>query len=105
MRDSKSLIDDREVTLAFYGSIVYLAVVSAVRAPHDPPDPTVAISAIVAAATVLYIAHVFAALVPLFARHGHMRGSDVARALRHDVPLLLSAVVPAFPLSLAATGT
>jgi hypothetical protein len=104
MRDLRSLIDDTEVTLAFYGSIVYLAVVSAFGAQHEQPDPTVAISAIVAAATVLYIAHVFAALVPQVARRGHLRGRDVAEALRHDLPLLVSVVVPALPLALAAAG-
>jgi hypothetical protein len=105
MRDLRSLIDDTEVTLAFYGSIVYLAIVSAFGSQRDPPDPTVAISAIVATATVLYVAHVFAALVPRVARQGHLRGRDVARALRHDVPLLVAVVVPVFPLVLAAAGT
>jgi hypothetical protein len=105
MPDLRSLIDDTEVTLAFYGSIVYLAIVSAFASQDEPPYPTVAISAIVATATVLYIAHVFAALVPRVARQGHLRGSDVARALRHDVPLFVSAVVPAIPLGLAAAGS
>jgi hypothetical protein len=105
VRALRTLIDDAEVTLAFYGSIVYLAIVSAFGSQHDPPDPTVAISAIVATATVLYVAHVFAALVPRVARQGHLRGRDVARVLRHDVALLLSVVVPAIPLSLAAAGT
>jgi hypothetical protein len=105
MRDLRSLIDDTEVTLAFYSSIVYLAIVSAFGSQREPPDPTVAMSAIVATGTVLYIAHVFAALVPHVARRGHLRGSDVTRALRHDVPLLVSVVVPATPLGLAAAGT
>lgn len=100
----RSLIDDTEVTLGFYGSIVYLAIVSAFGSQREPPDPTVAISAVVATATVLYIAHVFAALVPQVARQGHLRGSHVARALRHDVPLFVSVVVPVIPLGLAATG-
>ena len=100
-----TLIDDAEVTLAFYGSIVYLAIVSASGSQRDPPDPTVAISAIVATATVLYIAHVFSALVPRVARQGNLHGRDVARVLRHDVPLLASVVVPTIPLVLAETGT
>ena len=104
MRDLRSLIDDTEVTLAFYGSIVYLAIVSAFGAQHEPPDPRAAISAILAAASVLYLAHVFAALVPTVARQGHLRGRDVAEALRHDLPLLVSVVVPALPLVLAAAG-
>ena len=98
------MIDDTEVTLAFYGSIVYLAIVSAFGAQQVSPDPTVAISAVVAAASVLYIAHVFAALVPRVARQGHLRGRDVAESLRHDLPLLVSVVVPALPLALAAAG-
>ena len=105
MRELPSRVDDAEVTLAFYGSIVYLAVVAAFGSQDDPPDPTLTISAIVATATVLYIAHVFAALVPRVARRGHLRGHDVARVLRHDVPLLVSVVVPAIPLGLAAAGT
>lgn len=105
MRDLHSLIDDTEVTLAFYGSIVYLAIVSAFGSQQQLPDPMVAVSAIVATATVLYIAHVFAALVPRFARQGHLRGRDIAATLRHDVPLLVSVVVPAVPLLLAAAGT
>jgi hypothetical protein len=62
----------------------------------------VAIGAVVATATVLYIAHVFAALVPLIARQGTLHRRDVVRVLAHDVPLLVSAVVPTIPLVLAA---
>lgn len=102
MRDVRSLIDDTEVTLAFYGSIVYLALVSALGAQADQPPPTAAISAVVATATVLYIAHVFAAVVPKAARAGQLHRADLAAALRHDVPLLLSAIVPAIPLLLAS---
>ena len=47
----RPLIDDTEVTLAFYGSIVYLAIVSAFGSQREPPGPTVAISAIVATAS------------------------------------------------------
>jgi hypothetical protein len=104
MRDLRSLIDDTEVTLAFYGSIVYLAIVAAFGSQREPPSPTAAVSALVATATVLYIAHVFAALVPRVASQGHLRGRDVARAMRHDLPLLVSAVVPIVPLLLAAAG-
>ena len=95
-------VDDVEVTLAFYGSIVYLAVVSALGAQSTPPAPQAAISAVVATATVLYIAHVFAAIVPKVARAGRLHASDLRSALAHDVPLLLSAIVPIVPLSLAA---
>ena len=101
MRDLRSLIDDAEVTLAFYGSIVYLALVSALGAQADPPSPTAAISAVIATASVLYIAHVFAALVPKAARKGQLHGADLTASLRHDVPLLLSAIVPVIPLLLA----
>ena len=104
MRHVRSLIDDTEVTLAFYGSIVYLAIVSAFGSQREPADPKVAISAIVATATVLYIAHVFAALVPQVARQGSLRGSCIGRALRHDLPLFVTVVVPATPLGLAAAG-
>jgi uncharacterized membrane protein len=100
-----TLIDDTEVTLAFYGSIVYLAIVSAFGSQREQLDPTVAISAMVATATVLYIAHVFSALVPRVARQGNLHGRDVARVLRHDVPLLAPVVVPTIPLVLAETGT
>jgi hypothetical protein len=100
----RPFIDDTEVALAFYGSIVYLAIVSAFGSQREPPDPAVAISAIVATASVLYIAHVFAALVPRAARHGRLHGAHLASALRHDLPLLLAVVVPAIPLGLAAAG-
>ena len=104
MRDLRTLVDDTEVTLAFYGSIVYLALVSALGAQHDQPPPTAAISAIVATATVLYIAHVFAALVPKVARAGRFYPPDVAAGLRHDVLLLVTAIVPVVPLVLATWG-
>ena len=104
MKDLRSLIDDTEVTLAFYGSIVYLAIVSAFGSQLDPPDPKVAVGAIVATATVLYTAHVFAALVPRVARQGHLRGRDIAGGMRHDIPLLVTVIVPVFPLLLAAAG-
>ncbi len=97
-------LDDVEVTLAFYGSIVYLAVVSSLGSQSDPPAPQIAIGAIGATATVLYIAHVFAALVPKAARAGRLHAADLGRALTHDVPLLLSSLVPIAPLSMAAAG-
>lgn len=102
VRTGRRSIDDVEVTLAFYGSIVYLAVVSALGAQVTPPSPTAAISATVAAATVLYIAHVFAALVPRAARAGRLHAKDLRGALAHDVPLLLCVLVPIAPLALAA---
>jgi hypothetical protein len=97
-------LDDVEVTLAFYGSIVYLAVVSSLGSQSDPPEPEVAMSAIGATATVLYVAHVFAALVPKAARAGRLHGSHLRRAMVHDVPLLLAALVPIAPLAGAAAG-
>jgi hypothetical protein len=102
VRDLRSLIDDTEVTLAFYGSIVYLALVSALGAQANPPSPTAAISGVIATASVLYIAHVFAALVPKAARKGQLHRSDLAASLAHDVPLLLSVIVPVIPLLLAS---
>lgn len=97
-------VDDVEVTLTFYGSIIYLAVVSALGSQASPPPSQVAISTIVAAATVLYMAHVFTALVPKAARAGRLHGGDFRAALAHDTPLLISAVVPIAPLALAAWG-
>jgi hypothetical protein len=102
VRDLRTLIDDTEVTLAFYGSIVYLALVSAFGAQSGSPQPRVAITALVSTATVLYIAHVFAAAVPKAARKGQLHRADLAAALRHDIPLLLSVVVPTIPLLLAS---
>lgn len=99
---ARGRVDDVEVTLAFYGSIVYLAVVSALGSQSTPPAPEAAISAVVATATVLYIAHVFAAMVPKAARAGRLHAGDLGSALAHDVPLLLSALVPIAPLALAA---
>jgi hypothetical protein len=97
-------IDDTEVSLAFYGSIVYLAVVSALGSQETPPSPTGAISAVVASGSVLYVAHVFAALVPRAARAGRLHRHDLLAALRHDAPLLASLVVPVTPLLLATWG-
>jgi hypothetical protein len=104
VRDFRSLIDDTGVTLGFYGAIVYLAVVSALESQDHPPAPRTAASAVVATATVLYIAHVFAGLVPRFARAGRLRPHDLRAALRHDALLLVSALVPMAPLLLAVRG-
>lgn len=93
-------IDETEVTLATYGSVIYLSVVSILEA-DGPSHPSVAIGAVVTAATVLYVTHVFTALVPRVAKAGRLHAADLTRALRHDVPLLLSAVVPVVPLLLA----
>lgn len=100
----RRFIDDVEVTLAFYGSIVYLAVVSSLGAQSEPPNPETAISALVATATVLYIAQVFAALVPKAARAGRLHARDLRVGLAHDVPLLISLLVPIAPLAFAAWG-
>ncbi len=97
-------LDDVEVTLTFYGSIIYLTVVSALASQTTSPPPQVAISTLVATATVLYMAHVFTALVPKAARAGRLQGADLLAALAHDTPLLLSAVVPIAPLALAGWG-
>jgi hypothetical protein len=102
VRDPGTLIDDIEVTLAFYGSIVYLAVVSALGSQEQPPSPTAAASTVVASGSVLYLAHVFASLVPRAARAGKLHGHDLRAALGHDAPLLVSLVVPVVPLLLAA---
>jgi hypothetical protein len=94
-------IDDDEVTLAFYGSIVYLAVVSSLGAQRPPPEPTVAIGAVVSTATVLFIAHAFAAMVPRAARAGRLHRHHLLDVLRHDAPLLVTCAVPVIPLLLA----
>lgn len=100
----RRLIDDVEVTLIFYGSIVYLAVISALGSQPTQPSPLGAISAVVASATVLYMAHVFTALVPRVARAGRFSWADLRAALWHDFPLLASVAVPVLPLLLAAWG-
>jgi hypothetical protein len=98
------MIDDAEVTLAFYGSIVYLAVVSSLGSQHEPPSPVAAIGAVVATATVLFIAHVFAALVPKAARAGRLHLADLGAVFRHDLPLIVTVVVPVIPLAAASWG-
>jgi hypothetical protein len=95
-------LDDVEVTLTFYGSIIYLAVMSALGSQSAQPPPQVAISTVLATATVLYMAHVFTALVPKAARAGRLHGADLTATLAHDTPLLFSVVVPIAPLALAA---
>lgn len=95
-------IDDIEVGLAFYGSIVYLAVVAALGAQRSPPPPTEAISAVIASGSVLYVAHVFAGLVPKAARAGRLHGGDLLGSLRHHAPLVAAVVPPVVPLLLAA---
>jgi hypothetical protein len=104
MGTRRRVLDDVEVTLAFYGSIVYLAVVSSLGSQSDPPAAGTAIGTVVATATVLYIAHAFASLVPKLARAGRFHGADLRRALTHDVPLLLYALVPIAPLTFAAAN-
>ena len=100
--DTAHRIDDPEVTLAFYGSIVYLAVVSSLGSQHPPPEPTVAIGAVISTATVLFIAHAFAAIVPRAARAGRLHRHHLLDVLRHDAPLLVTCAIPVIPLALAA---
>jgi hypothetical protein len=95
-------IDEEEVTLAFYGSIVYLAVVSSLAAQRPQPSPAVAIAAVVSTATVLFVAHTFAALVPRAARAGRVHPRHLGEVLRHDSPLLVTCAVPLIPLALGA---
>jgi hypothetical protein len=99
-----SSVGDTEVGLAFYGCIVYVAVVAALESQSPPPGPASAISAVVASASVLFVAHVFAALVPKAARAGRLHPRDVAHAVRHDAPLLLSVIVPTLPFVLALSN-
>jgi hypothetical protein len=95
---------DTAVGLAFYGSIVYVAVVSVLGAQAVPSRAAPAISAVVATASVLYAAHVFAALAPKAARAGRLHPDDLLHTMRHDSPLLVVALVPIAPLLLALSG-
>jgi hypothetical protein len=104
-RAARRRIDETEVTLATYGSVIYLSVVSVLAADDGPAHPSVAIGAVVATATVLYVTHVFTGLVPRVAKAGRLHAADLTHALQHDVPLLLSAVVPVVPLLLAEWET
>jgi hypothetical protein len=97
-------IDEEEVTLAFYGSIVYLAVVSTLGAQRPQPRPAVAIGAVISTATVLFIAHAFAALVPRAAKAGRLHRHHLTEVLRHDAPLLVTCAIPLIPLALAASN-
>jgi hypothetical protein len=94
-------LDDDELTLIFYGSIIYLAVVAALGSQTIPPPPQVAIGTLAATTIVLYMAHVFTNLVPKAARAGRLHGRDFGHALVHESPLVLTAVVPIIPLALA----
>jgi hypothetical protein len=104
-RAARRRIDETEVTLATYGSVIYLSVVAVLAADDGPPHPSLAIGAVVATATVLYVTHVFTGLVPRVAKAGRLHAADLTHALRHDVPLLISAVVPIVPLLLAEWET
>jgi hypothetical protein len=95
---------DTHVGLAFYGAIVYVAVVAALEAQHEPPDSMSAIGAVVATASVLFVAHVFAALVPKTARAGRLHPADLAQSLRHDSPLIITVVVPVIPFVLSLSN-
>jgi hypothetical protein len=97
-------IDEEEVTLAFYGSIVYLAVVSSLGAQRPQPRPAVAIGAVVSTATVLFIAHAFAALVPRAAKAGRIHRHHLREVLGHDAPLLLTCAIPLIPLVLGGSN-
>jgi hypothetical protein len=97
-------LDDNEVSLAFYGAIVYLAIVAALGSEDHPPPPTEAIAAVVLSGSVLYVAHVFAALVPRAARAGRLHLPHLLHALRHDLPLLATVLVPIVPLILGTSG-
>ena len=97
-------VDDSEVSLAFYGAIVYLALVAVLAAEEHPPPPTEAIAGVVLTASVLYIAHVFSALVPRAARAGRLHAPHLFHALRHDLPLLATVIVPVVPLLLGIWG-
>jgi hypothetical protein len=102
MTRSPGHLDDTELTLIFYGAIIYLAVVAALGSQTTSPPPQVAISTLVATATVLYMAHVFTSLVPKAARAGKLHARDFRAALAHELPLVLTAIVPILPLALAA---
>lgn len=94
-------VEDTHVSLAFYGSIVYLAVVSSLGSQDEPPGAGEGTSALIGTAVALYVAHVFASLVPSAARSGRLRGRNVAASLRHATPLMISVIVPVVPLVLA----
>jgi hypothetical protein len=102
--DPSRLRSDSQVGLAFYGCIVYVAVVAALASQADQPHALSAISAVVATASVLYVAHVFSSVVPKAARAGRLHPDDLVHALRHESPLLASVTVPAAPFLLVLLG-
>jgi hypothetical protein len=80
---------------------VYVAVVAVLEAQAVSTPAAPAISAVLATASVLYAAHVFAALAPKAARAGRLHADDLLHTMRHDSPLLVVALVPIAPLLLA----
>ncbi len=104
MVDLRRWIHDAAVTRAFYGSVVYAAVVTVFAAEQLQPPPAKAIGGVVASAVILFVAHAFAELVPRVVHAGRLQGADVGHVAVTELPLLVVALVPIVPLALGAAG-
>jgi hypothetical protein len=104
MLDLREWIHDAAVTRAFYGSVVYAAVVTVFASEQVQPPVTRAIGGVVATAVILYIAHGFSELVPRIVHAGRLARGDVAHVAVAELPLLIVALVPIAPLAAGAWG-
>jgi hypothetical protein len=100
--DLRRFIRDDAVTRAFYGSVVYAALVSVFAAEAVQPPPGRAIGGVVLTAVILFVAHGFAELVPRVVHAAGFRWADLRHVARAETPLLVTAIVPVAPLLLGA---
>lgn len=97
-------IHDAAVTRAFYGAVVYAAVVTVFAAETIQPPAMKAIGGVIATAMILYVAHAFSELVPRIVHAGRLTRGDTAHVAVAELPLLVVALVPIAPLTAAVAG-
>jgi hypothetical protein len=84
-----------------YGCIIYLAVLAVLSEERPPPTDGETAIVLLTTATVYWVAHVYAHIVPFLAlgRPTHLRRSMVL-----ELPVLAAVVVPLVPIALHAVG-
>src|SRR5262245_21342570 len=93
---------DRAIGGTVYGTVLVLAAMAATAGGH--PDPWTIEIAVVTTAAVIWLAHVYAhTLGESIERGRRLTWDEFLSVARHELPILLAAVVPAAVLLLGAT--
>jgi hypothetical protein len=88
-----------------YGTVLVLAVITALTKGNDEPAPGLVLAGVLVTAAVFWIVHVYADTLAARVTQPQRRWRDIATEhARHDITIVEAAIPPAVPLLLGAVG-